>query len=202
MLTRRPPIILASTSRYRAAAMRRLALPFEVLAPPYEEEHHLVLGSAALVAHLSRRKAESVRDLRPDAIVIGSDQAPFLGERMLFKPETAVAAEAQLAELAGRTHVLLTGLCVIGPDGQRCESVEAHRLTMRPLSGELIAHYVAYDQPLDCAGSYRIEGLGVTLFERIQGEDPSAIEGLPLLALNRALIALGWDPLALPPAVE
>lgn len=195
------PLILASTSVYRARLLARLGLPFTAVAPDYVEEHDLDLPVADLVGLLARRKAESLRARYPEAILIGSDQAAEIDGRLLGKPGTAARAVAQLAELAGRTHRLWTALCVLAPDGLALTAVDEHRLTMRALAPAMIKNYVAIDQPLDCAGAYKIEGLGVALFSAVQGEDPSAIEGLPLMRLTAFLAQLGRDPLQSAPRV-
>ncbi|MBC7543531.1 MAG: septum formation protein Maf [Candidatus Sericytochromatia bacterium] len=189
------PLILASTSRYRVALLSRLGLPSTAVAPAYEEEHDLPMPPSDLVAYLARRKAESLQSHNPRAVIIGSDQAVAFAGDLLGKPGTPAAAEAQLARLAGHTHELLTGLCVLAPDGRIWERVETVRLTMRPLSAAQIARYVAADQPVDCAGSYKIEQLGIALFSAVDGRDPTAIEGLPLMALVGILAAIGLDPL-------
>lgn len=191
----RAPIVMASTSVYRSRLLHRLCLPFTAVAPAYEEEHDLDLPVEELVMVLARRKAESLREHYPEAILIGSDQAAEIDGRPLGKPGTAERAQAQLAALAGRTHRLWTALYVLAPDGRQFTAVDEQRLTMRPLTATMIENYIAVDQPLDCAGAYKIEGLGIALFETVRGEDPSAIEGLPLMRLAGILAELGWDPL-------
>lgn len=192
------PIVLASTSRYRAALLERLGVPFEAVAPEVDEAPWQRKGLApdAMVATLARAKAEAVAATRPDAIVIGSDQCAAFEGATLGKPGTAARAESQLASLQGRVHDLWTAVCVIGPGGRRDETVDLHRMTMRSLTGEQIASYVAREQPLDCAGAYKIEGLGVALFDRVDGADSTAIVGLPLMWVARTLAAHGVDVLA------
>lgn len=199
-MTPRAPIVMASTSVYRSRLLQRLGLPFTAVAPAYEEEHDLDLPVEDLVTVLARRKAESLREYYPEAILIGSDQAAEIDGRPLGKPGTAERAQAQLTALAGRTHRLWTALCVLAPDGRQFTAVDEQRLTMRPLTAAMIENYITADQPLDCAGAYKIEGLGIALFEAVRGEDPSAIEGLPLMRLAGILAELGWDPLLGPAA--
>lgn len=194
------PLILASTSRYRRELLTRLGLAFEAVAPPYDEEAgkltHAHLDVEALSLELARGKARSVVAVHPDAIVIASDQIAVIDGQRLDKPGTRERACAQLAQIAGRTHRLVTSLVVIdGRTGEEHTHVDAHELTMRALSAAQVEDYVARDQPLDCAGSYRIESLGVALFERVRGDDGTAIVGLPLMALVRILAALQRDPL-------
>ncbi len=200
MVPSRPSVVLASTSRYRRELLVRLGLPFESVAPPYDEElgkEELAhLGPEPLSLALARGKARSVALLRPDAIVIGSDQIAVLDGARLDKPGTPERAREQLARLRGRTHRLVTSVVVIdGRTGEEREHIDVHELAVRALSDAQIADYVAREAPLDCAGSYRIESLGVALFERARGEDATAIVGLPLMAVTRMLAELGVDPL-------
>ena len=131
-----------------------------------------------------------------NAVIIGSDQVGCLDGHVLTKPGTVEAAESQLAGMAGHTHDLLTGVCVLDTKtGSIQEHIDIHRLTMRALSPEEIRKYVATEYPLDCAGSYKIEGLGISLFEQIQGHDFTAITGLPLMAVCQMLANTGIHPL-------
>jgi len=188
-----PDLVLASTSRYRRELLARLGLPFRAIAPACDEEALKVPGMAppALAAMLALAKAESLRDAEPGAVIIGSDQIAALGDVALGKPGTAARAEEQLAMLAGRTHALVTAVAVVHPGGV-LEHVDVTRLTMRPLSAEQIARYVAADAPLDCAGSYKLEARGIALFSRIESDDHAAITGLPLIALVTMLSSLGF----------
>ncbi len=191
-----PPLVLASTSRYRRALMERLGLPFEVDAPRGDEEVGDETDPVAIVRTLSLRKARSVAALHPGAVVIGSDQVLAVDGAIVTKPGTAEGARAQLQRLSGRTHRLVTGLALIdGRDGAEIVDHDETRLTFRDLTADEIARYVELDRPLDCAGSYKLESLGVWLVERIDGEDESSIVGLPLLRLTRHLRRLGLTPL-------
>jgi septum formation protein len=190
-----PDLILASTSRYRAALLDRLGLPYKAVAPAYEEENDLPLAPPDLVRHLAKQKAASVRPDYPNAVIIGSDQVLAIDGGILGKPGTAAAAAAQLARMSGRQLDLVTGLCVLDDDGGMHGHVETVRLHLRELTPAMIRHYVRRDAPLDCAGSFKIEALGITLFDQVITTDPTAIEGLPLIALTRLLAGLGLDPL-------
>jgi septum formation protein len=193
-----PPLVLASTSRYRRELLARLGVPFESVAPPFDEEAAkgalASLDAEALSLALARGKAESIARVRPEAIVIGSDQIAVIDGERLDKPGTVERACAQLARLSGRTHRLVTST-VIAHGANVMEHVDVHELTMRALTPLQIAQYVARDQPLDCAGSYKSESLGIALFVRFHGEDATAVVGLPLTAVTRMLAALGVDPL-------
>ena len=187
------PLVLASTSPYRRALLERLGLPFEVEAPCVDEGVVKARGGAPreVVEELAKRKAEAVRAARPEAVVIGSDQAGVRDGHVLDKPGTEANARAQLASLRGRPHQLVTAVAVAHPGGL-LQFTDVTTLVMRHLSDEEIARYVAAEQPLDCAGSYKIEGLGVALFEKIDSRDQTAIVGLPLIELVGALRDLGF----------
>jgi septum formation protein len=191
-----PPLVLASTSRYRRALLERLGLAVTCVAPDFDEDAarpslaHLPLSEQAL--RLAEGKAAAVARLHPEALVIGGDQIAALGDAVLHKPGTAARAEAQLARLAGQTHQLYTAVVVMqGESGKRASAVDVHHMAMRPLSVEAIARYVAQDAPLDCAGSYRVESLGIALFERLAGDDFTAVVGLPLTRLVALLAEFG-----------
>jgi septum formation protein len=183
------PLILASTSRYRKLLLQRLNLPFEVCAPRCDEQalKDPKLEPGALARMLAEAKARSIAEERPEAFVIGSDQVVDVDGELLSKPGTPVKAEAQLARLSGKRHRLSTAVTLLCPGGKAVHHVDCTLLDMRSLNSREISRYVAQDRPLDCAGSYKIECLGISLFERIQGEDFSAISGLPLMALARLL---------------
>lgn len=188
------PLVLASTSRYRASLLEGLGLQFEQVAPEVDERAPKFDGLAPreLALTLARAKAEAVRALRPDAVVIGSDQVCALGDRRFDQPGTFERAVETLTALAGETHELLTALVVLGPC-DLFEHLDETRLTMRQHGRKALERYVARDDPLDCAGSYKLEAVGVLLFERINTRDASAIQGLPLMALGEALRRMGWQ---------
>lgn len=189
-------VVLASTSRYRRALLERLGVDFEALAPNVDEEVVKAAGVSAetLVTTLARAKAEAVGSRVSDAVVIGSDQcAEFRGE-LLGKPHTRDRAIEQLLSMSGATHTLWTGVAVLDTRSGECLlDVDRHDLTMRALTRSQIEHYVDRDQPLDCAGSYKIEESGIALFESVEGRDFTAIVGLPLTVVARRLAAHGVD---------
>jgi septum formation protein len=186
----RPPLILASTSRYRSALLGRLHVPFEVASPSWAEIR-LADPSETAIAN-ARGKARSVADSIPGSAVLGSDQVGWCDGRLLEKPETFTAACEQISFLSGREHELHTAVTLRMPDGREQTDCVIARLRIRTLAPERIASYVDLDSPLDCAGSYRIESLGISLFEYVRCDDPTAIEGLPLIATTRILEASGW----------
>lgn len=188
-----PHLVLASTSPYRRELLARLGLQFACEAPGVDE-HAAGAGHApeARALALALAKARAVAARRPDAVVIGSDQVCALGDEVLGKPGSAEAACAQLHRLQSREHRLATAVAIVHGSRER-SFLDVTRLHMRALPPEAIRRYVAADQPLDCAGSYRIEGLGISLFDRIESEDQTAIVGLPLLATARTLREFGYE---------
>jgi septum formation protein len=190
-----PPLVLASTSPYRAALLRRLGVPFEALAPRVDEAAlkagYAGLGPRALAEALAAAKARSLAVGRPRSVLIGSDQLVALADALLGKPGTLAAARRQLAAQAGRSHELITAVAVVHA-GRVVLHTDVTTLHMRPLSGREIARYVAADRPVDCAGAYKLEERGIALFERIDSADHSAITGLPLIALTTILRGLGY----------
>ena len=180
------PIVLASTSEARRRLLAQIVPEFVAISPTCDE--HAIQGADAGETALLRAfaKAESVRASFPGGWVIGSDQVVDLDGAILGKPGTPDRACAQLAQLAGRTHRLLTSVVLLGPDSRE-QHLAQHRLTVRPLTHREIAEYVALDRPEGCAGSYRFESHGAALMSTVLGGDRSAIQGLPLRALSAML---------------
>ncbi len=188
-------LVLASTSPYRKVLLEQLKLPFEARRPDCDEGAFKQRGLAprALAELLAAEKARAVSAQDQDAYVLGGDQLVDLDGEVLGKPGSVEAAEAQLQRLSGRTHRLITAIALSCPDGRVLPHTDVTELEMRALSPAEIARYVAHDRPLDCAGSYKIESLGIALFERVQCADFSAIGGLPLIALTSLLRAEGFQ---------
>ncbi len=188
-----PRLILASTSPYRRALLERLRVAFECRAPGIEEHRFDDEPAEQLATRLARLKAESVSHACAGAVVIGSDQVAVRGDELLGKPLSVERCRAQLAASSRRDVTFLTAVHVI--DG-RSGRVEAHvdrtRAVFRALDALEIARYVAADGPLDCAGGFKAESLGITLFERIESVDPTALTGLPLIWLAGALRRAGF----------
>lgn len=185
-------VVLASSSRYRQELLARILPDFRSCSPQVDEEavKHSGLSPQAVAIELAGRKAEWVAERFPGSIVIGSDQLVDLDGRIFGKPGTAERARAQLAMFSGRQHRLLTAVCVRGPE-RTVEFLHETMLWMRNVTMAEISACVERDQPLDCAGSYRIEGAGISLFERIECSDQTAIIGLPLLRLSAVLREMG-----------
>ncbi len=192
-----PALILASTSRYRGELLARLCLPFTVLPPQVAETPRPGELPMDRALRLAREKAEAVAAHHPDALVIGSDQVAAAADgTVLDKPGDARRAEAQLARLSGTTARFHTGCAVIlKRTGLNLIHLDTTAVVFRALSAAEIARYVEREQPLDCAGGFKAESLGIALFERLESEDPTALIGLPLIWLAAALRSAG---LALP----
>jgi 7-methyl-GTP pyrophosphatase len=187
-----PRLILASTSAYRKAQLEKLQLSFECLAPDVNEESlkSVVQNPRELALRLAVEKAKAIARNHPRAVVIGGDQLVFFRGDVLGKPLTRENAVQQLMRLAGQQHALITAVAVCHRG--HCQThVDETRLWMRPIDRETAVRYVLSDQPLDCAGSYKIESLGISLFDRIETQDHTAITGLPLLAITKLLNSVG-----------
>jgi septum formation protein len=187
-------VVLASGSRYRRELLARLGLPFESSVPNVDETPEPGELPAALAARLALAKAKSIR--RTDAIVIGSDQVAALDGRLLGKPGNHDAALGQLEACQGREVVFHTAVCVSSDHGRTInEHVDLTRVRFRQRSRAELSRYLDRDQPLDCAGGFKAEALGIALFESIESHDPTALIGLPLIWLANALRTAGLDPL-------
>lgn len=190
-------LLLASSSPHRRAQLERLGLAFEWMAPGVDETPRPGEAPEALVRRLSAAKARAARPAEPATVVVAGDQLAVDGERLVGKPGDRAAAVEQLAASAGRTLRFLSGCAVLDvATGQLAVEVVPTDVTFRPLTRREIEAYVDADTPFDCAGSFRSEGLGIVLFERIVSADPSALTGLPLIALARMLREAGLDPLS------
>jgi septum formation protein len=186
-------LVLASTSPYRRMLLERLGLPFRTVTPGFDEKSlpWEKIEPIELTRLLAFHKAESVSRTERDAMIIGCDQVVSFDGKVIGKPVTQDAAIEQLLAMSGREHELITGLVVMRQEEVRSH-VDVTRLWMRQLSRLEIERYVERDQPLDCAGSYKLEQAGITLFERIESADQSAIVGMPLIALTTILRELGF----------
>lgn len=188
-----PPLILASTSPYRRELLARLRLAFEAMPPGVSEEGVDGESPADRALRLALAKAQSVAGAHPGALVIGADQVAAAGERVLGKPGDAAHCRAQLAFLSGKTARFYTACAVLGVGaGVRLAHVDTTTVVFRSLTADEIERYVACEQPYDCAGGFKAEGLGVALFECIESQDPTALIGLPLIWLAGALRGAGY----------
>lgn len=189
-----PRIVLGSTSRYRAELLRRLIIDFGQSAPGTDEAALPQELPADRALRLAIAKAEAVAREWPDALVIGSDQVAELDGLVLDKPGNVARAQAQLAACSGREVHFHTALCLIDTrHGRQRTHVDHTRVRFRSLGAREIERYIEREQPLDCAGSFKCEGLGISLFESIDNCDPSALVGLPLIALAQLLREAGLE---------
>lgn len=194
-----PKILLASGSQYRRELLSRLGLPFEVRSPDIDESPLADESFIETAMRLAKEKALAVARQEPRAIVIGSDQVACCGPIRLDKPGNADTALAQLQAQRGKTSEFHTALCVIAQGGEVVLSdLVTTRVRFRDaseLTDERLKRYIAIEQPFDCAGAAKSEGLGISLMASFNGEDPTALVGLPLIALTRLLQKIGVDPL-------
>ena len=191
-----PPLILASTSRYRRELLQRLRLPFEVIAPLVDEAPLPGEAPAVLAQRLAMAKARVVAAQHPGAIVIGSDQVADLHGQAIGKPGTHERAVAQLRSMRGQRITFQTAVAVVRADRGYAQGLLASVVvSFRDLSDAQIEHYLRTEQPYDCAGSAKCETLGIALLEAIDSDDPTALIGLPLIRTCRLLREAGLDPL-------
>ncbi|MDB4470862.1 Maf family nucleotide pyrophosphatase [Deltaproteobacteria bacterium] len=186
-------IVLASTSPYRRHLLEQLQIPFVAAAPDFEEQIEQTIEAPLLVQHLALGKAQSLEAQYPDALIIGSDQI-FVDPQgqTIGKPGNQEQAFLQLQQMVGRTHTFYTGLVLFDSrTGVVSSDVATFSVTLRPLPDAQIWDYLQREQPYDCAGSFKIEGLGIALMERMEGEDYNALIGLPLIKLVSMLAEAG-----------
>ncbi|MBL8445972.1 MAG: septum formation inhibitor Maf [Zoogloeaceae bacterium] len=187
-------IVLASTSRYRNELLQRLTLPFVTAKPDVDESPLPGEHPAATAERLAVDKAMAVAADHPDSLIIGSDQVAYLGSEVFGKPGSIPRAEEQLRRMSGQTVVFHTAVALFNSRTERfsCRAVPTH-VRFRALTDAEIQRYVAREMPLDCAGSAKSEGLGIALLEALSGDDPTALIGLPLIALADMLRLEGVD---------
>ncbi|MDH2068662.1 nucleoside triphosphate pyrophosphatase [Pantoea sp. GD03673] len=191
-----PTILLASTSPFRQALLHKLGLPFMTAAPEVDESPQPDESAEALVTRLAVAKAQALATTWPDHWIIGSDQVCVLDGAITGKPHTAEKARAQLRAASGKAITFYTGLALFHPaSGRLLQCCEPFVVHFRTLTDAEIAGYVEKEQPLQCAGSFKSEGLGICLFDRLEGRDPNTLVGLPLIALNGMLQQAGINPL-------
>ncbi len=182
-------LVLGSSSPYRKELLERLGVPFECVSADIDESRKENETPDALCRRLAREKAQKVRELRPNSIIIGSDQ----GERILGKPHTVEKAIEQLSAMQGQTVYFLTALCVLDEEGHAYETMVPTVVTMKKLSRQTIENYLQREQPLNCAGSAKIEKLGIALMNEVQSTDPTALIGLPLIETVNLLAKAGLE---------
>ena len=185
-----PTLILASSSPYRQQLLQRLGMPFVAIAPNLDESPQPGESPKNLTLRLAKAKAQAIASLHPKAWVIGSDQSADLNGHAIGKPGTHAAALAQLKQMQGQIVVFHTSLCLIGQGF--CETTHVPTtVQFRNLPEQVLDQYLHLEQPYDCAGSAKSESMGIILLEKIESEDPTALIGLPLIALTSLFLQAG-----------
>lgn len=187
-------LILASTSSYRRQLLERLGLAFSVSAPAIDETALLKETPLALVTRLARAKADIIAQANPTAWVIGSDQVAVRGRSILGKPLTPERCFAQLSASSGRRVKFLTAVALVrGVDGKTLQALDTTWVSFRDLDAATLHRYIEREKPFDCAGGFKSEALGITLFKSIESDDPTALIGLPLIAVSTLLREVGFN---------
>lgn len=188
------PLLLASSSTYRRELLSRLQLPFTCSSPDIDESHRPGESAVELVKRLAEEKARALAPSHPGHLIIGSDQVAVLGERIIGKPHTFDKARQQLLDASGASVTFLTGLALLNSQTSQCQ-VDCIPFTvrMRTLDDQRIERYLNAERPFDCAGSFKAEGLGVSLFKSTDGSDATSLVGLPLIRLVDMLLVEGVD---------
>ncbi len=185
-------LVLASSSSYRKSLIARLGLDCRSLAPEIDERALDQESPVETAARLAQAKARKIAPAAPRALIIGSDQVAVLGQTVLGKPGTHVAAAQQLAAMSGQSVIFHTALCLLdAATGDLQVANVPTRVQLRELDAAQIERYLQRDQPYDCAGSAKIEALGIALVEKVESDDPTALIGLPLIALVSMLKRAG-----------
>ncbi|WP_417527028.1 Maf family protein [Marinomonas shanghaiensis] len=195
-------LILGSSSPYRKELLQRFGVPFECHSPNIDETLLSHESAIDVVKRLSIAKAHAVhserllQDKAPNALIITSDQVAVLGNEVLGKPHTEENAINQLSRFSGKKVSFLTGLCVFNQQDESYQyTLSEYHVYFRALTHNEIRRYIAIEQPLDCAGSFKCEGLGICLFEKMEGDDPNSLIGLPLISLSRLLRERNINPI-------
>lgn len=190
----KPRIILGSTSPFRRNLLEKLGIEFIIEAPDINEQILPGESPQDFVSRLAREKAETVGQNHDHALIIGSDQAACIGEQIIGKPGNRENATAQLQNASGKQVSFYTGLCLLNTSNGRKQTIcETFHVHFRKLSLPQIERYIDKEQPYNCAGSFKSEGLGIALFKRLEGDDPNALIGLPLIRLVSMLAKEGVE---------
>jgi len=189
-----PPLVLASSSPYRRELLSRLRQPFEWAAPSIDESRQTGEPAEDLVRRLAREKAAALAERFPTHLIIGSDQVAVLDGQVLGKPHGFKRAHAQLSAASGKSVTFLTGLALLDSGSGACQvDCVPYTVHFRTLSSEQIARYLNAEEPYDCAGSFKAEGLGISLFRSTEGSDVNSLIGLPLIRLVEMLDQAGIE---------
>ncbi len=188
-----PSIILASTSPFRKQLLEKLHLPFQQIAPNINETPLISETPKEMVARLSTQKAYEIAQQHSNSIIIASDQCATFQNKPIGKPHTQPKATRQLQQFSNQTITFYTGLTVINTQTQQTfEAMDTTHVQFRNLSQQIIENYLDIEQPFNCTGSFKSEGLGITLFKEINSKDPNALIGLPLIELTNIFYKMGY----------
>jgi len=189
-------IILASSSTYRRDILNKIGIPYHCISPHICEKALIDENAAQLVQRLALEKAQKIATQHPNSLIIGSDQVALLDGKILGKPHTTPKAEQQLALCSGKKVSFRTGLCLLDSSDQSYQLEQViFDVHFRVLTTQEICHYIAIEKPLNCAGSFKAEGLGIALFDKLEGDDFNSLIGLPLIRLLAMLRNKGISPL-------
>ncbi len=191
-----PNLILASTSSYRAALLSKLNIPFTAMSPNIDETPDTSESAENLVKRLAYQKAKAIAGTLKDSdvLIIGSDQVCSIDGQIVGKPGNIECAKQQLKQASGKKITFFTGLCLYNALNQQYQLIaEPFSVYFRKLTDAQIQRYIAKENPIDCAGSFKSEGLGITLFEKLEGRDPNTLVGLPLIGLTDMLLKWGYQ---------
>lgn len=192
-----PKLVLASSSRYRRELLEKLKHPFSWQAPEVDETPLTGEKPDVLALRLAQLKAEALAKAHPNSLIIGSDQVASLDGKLCGKPGNKENALSQLKAASGKNVTFYTGLCLLNTNtGRHYSAVETYNAHFRTLSEAQIEYYLDQDQPFDCAGSFKSESLGISLLERLEGDDPNTLIGLPLIRLTQLLSQADFDILS------
>jgi MAF protein len=181
-------LILASSSPYRRSLLQRLEIPFESESPDVDESQHKGETPTDLVLRLAEMKAAAIARVHPESLIIGSDQVAIAGDEILSKPGNHENAITQLKKVSGKSIVFLTGLCLINTaDNKMQKDCIRYTVHFRDLTEDEIERYLLQEKPYDCAGAFKSEAYGVSLMQRMEGNDPTSLIGLPLIRLSEML---------------
>lgn len=188
-----PEIFLASSSPYRRGLLDRFLDEYEVVSPDVDESNPDNLDPASLATHLARKKAEAVSANIHRSLIIGADQLAVLDGRVLGKPGSHAKAIEQLMAASGKSMRFLTAVCILDPQShKRFEHTDVTTVHFREFDRRLAETYLRYDEPYDCAGSFKVEGAGFVLLDSVQTDDPTALIGLPMIWVADRLLKLGY----------
>ncbi len=190
-------LILASSSPYRRELLNKLGLEFESISPDIDESSLPDETPSELVGRLALEKAQAIAATQPEALIIGSDQVAVIDDTIITKPHNHEKAKDQLRQASGREVTFLTSLCLYNSRSHQHQlTIAPYTVNFLPLSEEQIENYLLKEKPYNCAGSFKSEGLGISLFASMHGDDPNSLIGLPLIALIKMLRNEGVDPLS------